>query len=147
MDRILDLEADYDKVIGDVIEKDVASEFSFQQVYFLEHQNTELEKVNYMLENSSYRLKNKLNLKDLELTRMQNLLEVELSRKDNVIKGLLYDQSLLQESASNNKDQKDEVQKIMATMEALQVELALKSGELVDVVAYCQLLEAQLQDK
>ncbi|KAL5193783.1 Kinesin-like protein KIN-12D [Glycine soja] len=100
-----------------------------------------------MLENSSYRLKNKLNLKDLELTRMQNLLEVELSRKDNVIKGLLYDQSLLQESASNNKDQKDEVQKIMATMEALQVELALKSGELVDVVAYCQLLEAQLQDK
>ncbi|KAL5193782.1 hypothetical protein HKD37_20G055941 [Glycine soja] len=30
LDRILDLEADYDKVIGDVIEKDVASEFSFQ---------------------------------------------------------------------------------------------------------------------
>ena len=119
LDRILDLEADYDKVIGDVIGKDVASEFSFQQVYFLEHQNTELKKVNYMLENSSCRLKNELNLKDSELTRMQNLLEVELSRKDDVIKGLLYDLSLLQESASNNKDQKDEVEKIVATMEAL----------------------------
>ena len=147
LDRILDLEADYDKVIGDVIGKDVASEFSFQQVYFLEHQNTELKKVNYMLENSSCRLKNELNLKDSELTRMQNLLEVELSRKDDVIKGLLYDLSLLQESASNNKDQKDEVEKIVATMEALQVELAVKSSELADVVANCQLLEAQLQDK
>ena len=72
-----------------------------------------------MLENSSCRLKNELNLKDSELTRMQNLLEVELSRKDDVIKGLLYDLSLLQESASNNKDQKDEVEKIVATMEAL----------------------------
>ena len=50
---------------------------------------------------------------------MQNLWEVELSRKDDVIKGLLYDLSLLQESASNNKDQKDEVEKIVATMEAL----------------------------
>ena len=95
LDRILDLEADYDKVIGDVIEKDVASEFSFQQVYFLKHQNTELKKVNYMLENSSCRLKNELNLKDSELTRTQNLLKVELSRKDDVIKGLLYDLSLL----------------------------------------------------
>ncbi|KAL5127457.1 Kinesin-like protein KIN-12D [Glycine soja] len=147
LDRILDLEADYDKVIGDVIGKDVASEFSFQQVYFLEHQNTELKKVNYMLENSSCRLKNELNLKDSDLTRMQNLLEVELSRKDDVVKGLLYDLSLLQESASNNKDQKDEVEKIVATMEAFEVELAVKSGELVDVVANCQLLEAQLQDK
>ncbi|KAH1261383.1 Kinesin-like protein KIN-12D [Glycine max] len=147
LDRILDLEADYDKVIGDVIGKDVASEFSFQQVYFLEHQNTELKKVNYMLENSSCRLKNELNLKDSDLTRMQNLLEVELSRKDDVVKGLLYDLSLLQESASNNKDQKDEVEKIVATMEALEVELAVKSGELADVVANCQLLEAQLQDK
>ncbi|RZB68565.1 Kinesin-like protein KIN-12D, partial [Glycine soja] len=133
LDRILDLEADYDKVIGDV--------------YFLEHQNTELKKVNYMLENSSCRLKNELNLKDSDLTRMQNLLEVELSRKDDVVKGLLYDLSLLQESASNNKDQKDEVEKIVATMEALEVELAVKSGELADVAANCQLLEAQLQDK
>ncbi|KAG4401136.1 hypothetical protein AAZX31_07G192900 [Glycine max] len=147
LDRILDLEADCDKLLGDVIEKDVTSEFSFQQVYFLEHQKTELKKVNYMLENSSCGLKNELNLKDSELTRMQSFLEVELSRKDDVIKGLLYDLSLLQESASNNKDQKDENEKIVATMEALETELAVKSGELADVVANCQSLEAQLQDK
>ncbi|RDX99717.1 Kinesin-like protein KIN-12D, partial [Mucuna pruriens] len=147
LDKILDLEADYDKVICEVIEKDVASEFSFQQISFLERQITELKKVNYMLENSSCTLKNGLNLKDSELTRMQSLLQVELSRKDDVIKGLLYDLSLLQESASNNKDQKDEIEKIVATVEALEVELAVKSGELADVVANCQLLEAQLQDK
>ncbi|TKY59131.1 Phragmoplast orienting kinesin 2 [Spatholobus suberectus] len=147
LDKILDLEADYDKVIGDVIEQDVASEFSFHHISFLEHQNTELKKVNYMLENSSCGLKNELNQKDSELTRMQSLLQVELSRKDDVIKGLLYDMSLLQESASNNKDQKDEIEKIVATMEALEGELAVKSGELADVVANCQLLEAQLQDK
>nr|KYP49832.1 Kinesin-like protein KIF15 [Cajanus cajan] len=124
LDKILDLEADYDKLIGDVIEKDVASEFSFHQISFLEQQNVEFKKVNYILENSSCRLKNELNLKDSELTRMQSLLQVELSRKDDVIKGLLYDLSLLQESASNNKDQKDEIEKIVATMEALEVELA-----------------------
>ncbi|XP_020232795.1 kinesin-like protein KIN-12D isoform X2 [Cajanus cajan] len=147
LDKILDLEADYDKLIGDVIEKDVASEFSFHQISFLEQQNVEFKKVNYILENSSCRLKNELNLKDSELTRMQSLLQVELSRKDDVIKGLLYDLSLLQESASNNKDQKDEIEKIVATMEALEVELAGKSDELADVVANCQLLEAQLQRK
>ncbi|QCD83147.1 kinesin family member 15 [Vigna unguiculata] len=147
LDKILDLEADYDKVIADVIEKDVASEFSFQQISLLEHQNTALKKVNCMLENSSCKLENEMTLKDSELTRMQNLLEVELSRKDDVIKGLLYDLSLLQESASNSKDQKDEIEKILVTMEALEADLAVKSGELAEAIANCQLLEAQLQDK
>ncbi|KAL2344857.1 hypothetical protein Fmac_006142 [Flemingia macrophylla] len=147
LDKILDLESDYDKLIGDIIEKDVASEFSFNQIYFLEHQNAELKKVNYMLENSSCRLQNELNIKDSKLTRLQSLLQVESSRKDDVIKGLLYDLSLLQESASNNKDQKDEIEKIVATMEALEVELAGKSDEFANVVANSQLLEAQLQEK
>ncbi|KOM31824.1 hypothetical protein LR48_Vigan01g138000 [Vigna angularis] len=147
LNKILDLEADYDKVIADVIEKDVTSEFSFQQISLLEHQNTELKKVNCMLENSSFMLENELTLKDSELTRMQSLLQVELSRKDDVIKGLLYDLSLLQESASNSKDQKDEIQKFLVTMEALEADLAVKSGELAEAVANCQLLEAQLQDK
>ncbi|XP_014508802.1 kinesin-like protein KIN-12D [Vigna radiata var. radiata] len=147
LDKILDLEADYDKVIANVIEKDVTSEFSFQQISLLEHQNTELKKVNCMLENSSCMLENELTLKDSELTRMQSLLQVELSRKDDVIKGLLYDLSLLQESASNSKDQKDEIQKFLVTMEALEADLAVKSGELAEAVANCQLLEAQLQEK
>ncbi|KAL9327432.1 hypothetical protein ACSQ67_008077 [Phaseolus vulgaris] len=147
LDKILDLEADYDKVIADVIEKDVTSEFSFQQISLFERQNTELKKVNCMLENSSCMLENELSLKDSELTRMQSLLQVELSRKDDVIKGLLYDLSLLQESASNNKDQKDEIENILVTMEALEADLATKSVELADSVAKCQLLEAQLKAK
>lgn len=147
LDKILDLEADYDKVIGDVIAKDVVSEFSFHQISFLEDQITELKNVNHMLENSSCRLENELNIRDSELTRMQSLLQLELSRKDDVIKGLLYDLSLLQESASNSKDQKDEIEEMVATMKALESELAVKSDELADVIANCQLLEAQLQDK
>ncbi|KAK7319825.1 hypothetical protein RJT34_04553 [Clitoria ternatea] len=147
LDRILDLEADYDKLIGDIVEKDVTSEFFFHQISFLGLQNIELKKINCMLEDSSVKLKNQLNLRDSELTGMQSLLQVELSRRDDVIKGLLYDLSLLQESASNSKDQKDEIERMVATMEALEEELAVKSGELADVAANCQLLEVQLQDK
>lgn len=147
LDKLIHLEVDYDEVIGDLIEKDVASQFSFHQISVLEYQNTELKKVNYMLENSSYKLQNELNLMESELTRIQSLLQVELSRKDDVIKGLLYDLSLLQESASNNKDQKDEIEEMVATMEALEEELAVKSGELADVIAKSQIFEAELQEK
>ncbi|KAE9607258.1 putative plus-end-directed kinesin ATPase transcription factor bZIP family [Lupinus albus] len=147
LDKILYLEADYDEAIGDLIERDVASEFSFHQTSVLEHQNTELKKVNYMLVNSSYKLQNEVNLLDSELTRIQSLQQVELSRKDDVITGLLYDLSLLQESASNTKDQKDEIDEMVATMEALEEELAIKSDELADVAAKCQLFEAQVLEK
>ncbi|CAL0331344.1 unnamed protein product [Lupinus luteus] len=145
--KILHLEADYDEAIGNLIERDVASEFSFHQISVLEHQNTDLKKVNSMLVNSSYKLQNEVNLLDSELTRIQSLQQVELSRKDDVITGLLYDLSLLQESASNSKDQKDEIDEMVATMEALEEELAIKSRELADVAAKCQLFEAQVLEK
>jgi kinesin family protein 15 len=144
--KIQDLEVDYDKLIGDVIAKDVASEFSSHQIFFLEDQFKELKNTNYMLENSCCELKNELHLRDSEITRIQSLLQLELSRKEDVIKGLLYDLSLLQESASNSKDQKDEMDEMVATIEALESELTVKSGELAAVVANCQLLEAQLMD-
>ncbi|XP_019437476.1 PREDICTED: kinesin-like protein KIN-12D isoform X1 [Lupinus angustifolius] len=146
-DKILHLETGYDEAIGDLIERDVASEFYFHQISVLEHQNTELRKVNCMLVNSSDKLQNEVNLLDSELTRIQTLQQVELSRKDDVITGLLYDLSLLQESASNSKDQKDEIDEMVATMEALEEELAVKSGELADVAAKCQLFEAQVLEK
>ncbi|XP_015944937.1 kinesin-like protein KIN-12D isoform X1 [Arachis duranensis] len=145
--KILDLEADYDKVIAALIEKDVASTCSFHHISVLEHQKKELMKVNSTLEDSSCNFQNELSLRDLEITRMQSLLQVEVSRKDDVIKGLLYDMSLLQESASNSKDQKDEIDDMMARMESLEAELALKSGELADAVSNCQLFEAKLQEK
>ncbi|KAI4332059.1 hypothetical protein L6164_016998 [Bauhinia variegata] len=247
-DIIQALEAEYDKVIRDLMEKDVASEFSVSQISVLDQQNKELQKVNRLLMSSSCRLQEELNMRDAELSRMQSLmdeneslrnevnnlkteislvlqtldqkfsdfkslsrclnifdkencllhdfissldthigilqtnlekettqlisildsqsvtveylecqarevvatnstLQVELSRKDGIIKGLLYDLSLLQESASNSQDQKDEIEEMVATVEALENELAVKSGELAGIVTKCQTFEAQLQEK
>ncbi|KAG6777782.1 hypothetical protein POTOM_017615 [Populus tomentosa] len=74
-------------------------------------------------------------------------LQAELLRKDDILKGLSFDLSLLQESASNTKDQKDKLKELMASMEALEDELVVKSSELEQTVAHSQLLEAQLMEK
>lgn len=74
-------------------------------------------------------------------------LHAELLRKDDILKGLLFDLSLLQESASNTKDQKDKIEEIMASLEALEDELVVKSEELDESVAHDHMLEAQLQEK
>ncbi|XP_043711604.1 kinesin-like protein KIN-12D isoform X3 [Telopea speciosissima] len=74
-------------------------------------------------------------------------LKVELLHKDEVLKGLLFDLSLLQESASNAMDHKDEVEEMMVALESLEDEFAVKSRELVEAVAHGQFLEAQLQEK
>ena len=74
-------------------------------------------------------------------------LHAELLRKEDVLKGLSFDLSLLQESASNTKDQKDEIEDIVASLEALEDELAVKTGELDQALAKSEMLEAQLQDK
>ncbi|XP_042507685.1 kinesin-like protein KIN-12D isoform X2 [Macadamia integrifolia] len=74
-------------------------------------------------------------------------LKAELLRKDEVLKGLLFDLSLLQESASNAKDHKDEVEEMVVALESLEDELAVKSRDLDEAVAHGELLEAQLQEK
>ncbi|KAK6241009.1 hypothetical protein SCA6_006398 [Theobroma cacao] len=74
-------------------------------------------------------------------------LQAELSRKDEVLKGLLFDLSLLQESASNTKDQKDEIEEMVSSLEALEDDLAVKSSELNEAVSHSQMLEVQLQEK
>lgn len=82
-----------------------------------------------------------------ELVSENLSLQTELLRKDDVLKGLLFDLSLLQESASNTKDQKDEIEEMIDSLDALEDELSLKSGELDEAVAKRQMLEAELQDK
>lgn len=84
-------------------------------------------------------------VKELESENLS--LQNELLRKDEVLKGLLFDLSLLQESASNTKDQKDEIEEIMASLEAFEDELAAKSGELEESMAARHVLEAQLREK
>ncbi|KAK0582663.1 hypothetical protein LWI29_028296 [Acer saccharum] len=82
-----------------------------------------------------------------ELMSENKTLLAELSRKDDVLEGLSFDLSLLQESASNTKDQKDEIEEMVASLEALEDDLELKSSELDQAVAHSQMLESQLQDK
>ncbi|GFQ03855.1 phragmoplast orienting kinesin 2 [Phtheirospermum japonicum] len=74
-------------------------------------------------------------------------LQMELSRKDDILKGLLFDLSLLQESASNSKDQKDEMEQVLDSLRALENDFESKSIELEKAVAEGESLEAQLQEK
>lgn len=82
-----------------------------------------------------------------ELVSKNLSLQAELLRKDDVLKGLLFDLSLLQESASKNKDQQDEIKEVIASLEALEDELSVKSCELDEANSNIQMLETQLQEK
>lgn len=74
-------------------------------------------------------------------------LQTELWRKDDILSGLLFDMRLLQESASNMKDQKDEFKSLLASLEASEGELRTKSEELIEAVLQSQKLEKELQEK
>ncbi|KAM2008253.1 hypothetical protein EV1_003075 [Malus domestica] len=82
-----------------------------------------------------------------ELVSENFFLRAELLRKDDVLNGLLFDLSLLQESASNNKDHQDEIAEMESSLEALEDELSAKSCELEETMANSQMLETQLQGK
>ncbi|KAG6408884.1 hypothetical protein SASPL_131910 [Salvia splendens] len=62
-------------------------------------------------------------------------LHTDLSRKDDILKGLLFDMTLLQESASNSKDEKDDKDGLLASLKALEKDLELRSLELEEVTA------------
>ncbi|KAL1534695.1 kinesin-like protein KIN-12D [Salvia divinorum] len=62
-------------------------------------------------------------------------LHTELSRKDDVLKGVLFDMSLLQESASSSKDEKDDKDDLLASLRALEKDLELRLLELDEVAA------------
>uniref|UniRef100_A0A0D9Y105 Kinesin motor domain-containing protein n=1 Tax=Leersia perrieri TaxID=77586 RepID=A0A0D9Y105_9ORYZ len=79
-----------------------------------------------------------------ELITHNGFLQSEIIRKDELAKGLSFDLSLLQESASVAKDQADQLIQLTEAIESLEQELASKSDELVDAVSGRQLLEAQI---
>ncbi|CAN8258819.1 unnamed protein product [Cochlearia groenlandica] len=84
---------------------------------------------------------------DVQDLLSENLnLQDELLRKDDVLKGLSFDLSLLQESASKSRDKKDETKEIMVNVEAVEEALALKTSELEDAVSQVQILEVHLQE-
>ncbi|GAB4837956.1 hypothetical protein Ancab_027484 [Ancistrocladus abbreviatus] len=74
-------------------------------------------------------------------------LQAELLRKDDVLKGLLFDLSLLQESSASTKDQKDEIENLLASLESKDEELAQRSNELNKAVTHGEVLETELKSK
>ncbi|XP_027769899.1 kinesin-like protein KIN-12C isoform X3 [Solanum pennellii] len=72
-------------------------------------------------------------------------LRKELERKEVLLKGLLFDFSLLQESASNRKDFTDEVGKLIAALNRVQNELSTKEHQLNEMLIQQKTLENQIQ--
>ncbi|KAJ4955937.1 hypothetical protein NE237_012720 [Protea cynaroides] len=73
-------------------------------------------------------------------------LKRELSRKDVILKGLLFDLSLLQESAASANDMKTEMEQIVAALIHVRHELAVKTTQLDDILIQHQKLRAELDD-
>ncbi|KAI4962799.1 hypothetical protein ZWY2020_025328 [Hordeum vulgare] len=95
------------------------------------------------------KLSNGLNLVQLsveELSTHKSFLQSELARKDELAKGLSFDLSLLQESASFAKDQADQLIELAEAIKSLEHEVASKSHDLDNLVSGSQLLEAQIME-
>lgn len=73
-------------------------------------------------------------------------LHTELSRKDDILKGLLFDMTLLQESASNSKDEKDDKDDLLSSLRALEKDLELKTLELEEAAAELAKMSARELD-
>ncbi|KAL8047444.1 hypothetical protein ABFX02_07G000900 [Erythranthe guttata] len=71
-------------------------------------------------------------------------LKRELERKDVLLKGLLFDFSLLQEFASHRKDIKDELDKLIVAMNKVQHELQVKRTQHDDTLIQNKKLEGRL---
>ncbi|KAL6522938.1 hypothetical protein OROHE_016785 [Orobanche hederae] len=75
-----------------------------------------------------------LNLFDGYSVEKNSELMIELTRKDVLLKGLLFDFSLLQEFAAHRKDIKDELEKLILAMSKVQHELQTKTVQLDDIL-------------
>lgn len=73
-------------------------------------------------------------------------LKKELERKEVLLKGLLFDFSLLQESASNKKDIKDETEKLIVALSQVRHELEMKTSQLDELSVQHRKLEGYLAD-
>ncbi|KFK39076.1 hypothetical protein AALP_AA3G197400 [Arabis alpina] len=68
-------------------------------------------------------------------------LKKELERKEALFEGLLFDFRLLQESASNKRDIKDEMDELFDALCKVQQELELKASQVHDLFAHTENLE------
>ncbi|XP_059280862.1 kinesin-like protein KIN-12C isoform X1 [Lycium ferocissimum] len=89
--------------------------------------------------------------KELGLNQINNKnenleLRKELERKELLLKGLLFDISLLQESASSRKDITDEVEKLTAALNRVQNELSTKERQLDEMFIQHRTIENRMQE-
>ncbi|CAK7326258.1 unnamed protein product [Dovyalis caffra] len=73
-------------------------------------------------------------------------LKKELERKKSLLKGLLFDFSLLQETASNRTDIKDETEKLILALSEVRHELEKKTSQLDDLLVQHRKVEGHLMD-
>lgn len=73
-------------------------------------------------------------------------LKKELERKQELLEGLLFDFTLLQESTSNSKEIKDQIEKLIFSLSQARYELEIKSSQLDDILVQNKKLEASLAD-
>lgn len=73
-------------------------------------------------------------------------LKEDLERKQALLEGLHFDFRMLQESASNTKDIKDETEKLIQSLSQIQHELEMKTCHLDDMLVQHRKLEGHLTD-
>ncbi|OMO53413.1 C2 calcium-dependent membrane targeting [Corchorus capsularis] len=73
-------------------------------------------------------------------------LKKELRRKETLLEGLLFDLHLLQESASNSMEIKDENEKLMLALKQVRHELEMRRNQVDDLLAQHSKLEVRLSD-
>ncbi|KAK7363420.1 hypothetical protein VNO77_05563 [Canavalia gladiata] len=73
-------------------------------------------------------------------------LRMELERKQELLEGLLFDFRLLQESASNSMDIKDQTEKLILSLSQVRYELEMKASQLDDVLVQNRKLEGSFAD-
>ncbi|KAA3455606.1 phragmoplast orienting kinesin-1 isoform X2 [Gossypium australe] len=73
-------------------------------------------------------------------------LKKELKRKEDLLEGLLFDLHLLQESASNSQEIKDESEKLMLGLKEVCHELEIKTNQVDDLLVQHSKLENRLSD-
>ncbi|KAG8483283.1 hypothetical protein CXB51_022346 [Gossypium anomalum] len=70
----------------------------------------------------------------------------QLKRKEDLLEGLLFDLHLLQESASNSQEIKDESEKLMLGLKEVCHELEIKTNQVDDLLVQHSKLENRLSD-
>lgn len=73
-------------------------------------------------------------------------LKKELKRKEDLLGGLLFDFSLLQELTSNKKDIKEETEKVVCSLSQVRRELETKTKQLDEMLVQHKKLECSLTD-